>query len=196
MSRRKAGRRPKPGPRTKSGHLSRAISARDQGTHEAQAKRRALVGPNSNLALAESAPGILHAHGYLDRDQFAKALKYRALRCALYGPPWPTTTNGSEPTDKALRKLKLKFNALVRTLTPEQKHVVTNVAVFDRIPMWFFAYRLGLKILPEDVIEQSTLVSALDAMLGRCPAARSSVTIDNLPPYVVAHEMRKSELCL
>jgi hypothetical protein len=163
-------KRKKAGKRTKSGRLSRAYldpNVRDLGTPEVQAKRRALVGEGNALELSATAPGILHAHAYLDKDQYAEALEYRRLRCALYGPPWPMFSISSNPTEERISKLQDRFDRMAAALTEEQKSVITAVAVFDVLPTWFFCRRLGLKLLPEDDAEHLALVSGLNSILGR-----------------------------
>ena len=165
----------RPGKRTKSGRLSRAYrdpDVRDQGTHQVQAKRQAIVGESNDPNLSASAPGILHAHGYLDKHQYAEALEYRRLRCVLYGTPWPSYAESSIPSDSLIESMQESFDEKVRMLNEDQRHVVTNVAVFDAIPNWFFARRLNLKILPEDVAEEKALTSGLDALLGRSESRR------------------------
>ena len=163
------GRRRKAGARTKSGKLSRAYKgpARDPGSHEAQAKRQALVGDANDPVLSATAPGILFANGHLDRDQYNEALEFRSLRCVLYGAPWPNVSYGLEIQAITLMKVKEKFDGRVAVLTDLERHVVTDVCVFDRIPNWFFVDRLKLKRLPEDSAEQATLIDGLNALLGR-----------------------------
>ena len=170
------GRRRKPGKRAKSGRLSRAHlnpQVRDFGTLEAQAKRKALVGVNekgdpNDPVLSATAVGTLYAHGYLTRSQYAEAIEYRRLRCAIYGAPWPTTGLGPAADEKALAEMEQQFEEKVRALTEYQKSVVANVAVFDWIPMWFFDQRNGWnRMLPEDYAEKEALVSGLDLMVGQ-----------------------------
>lgn len=160
----------KAGPRTKSGRLSRAYldpRVRDHGTPEAQNKRRALVGENGDPNLSSSVPGILYAHGYLDAQQYCEALEFARLRCILFGGPWPSNTIGSEPTEERIREIKRRFESKAARLTTEQESVITNVAAFHRIPNWFFALKLNLKMLPEDHLEQELLLSGINALLGR-----------------------------
>jgi hypothetical protein len=137
------------------------------GTPEVQAKRRALVGEGNAPELSATAPGILHAHAYLDKDQYAEALEYRRLRCILYGSPWPCYSDSSEPPPSSIKTIQERFDARAGALTEEQKTVITNVAVFDVLPTWFFCRRLGLKLLPEDDAEHLALVSGLNSILGR-----------------------------
>ena len=159
----------RPGKRTKSGRLSRAYrdpDVRDQGTHQVQEKRQAIVGAGNDPNLSSSAPGILFAHGYLDKHQYAEALEYRRLRCVLYGTPWPCYAESSIPSDSRIKAMQERFDEKVRMLNEDQRHVVTNVAVFDFIPNWFFVLQARkhggiLKFLPEDVVEQSALITGL-----------------------------------
>jgi hypothetical protein len=124
------------------------------------------VGDGADPTLSATVPGILFAHGYLDKEQYAEALEYRKLRCALYGPPWPSFITGGEASEERLEKLKDRFERRCRLLTEEQKQVVASVCVFDAIPTWFFARKLKLHILPEDVLEQELLTSGLNALAG------------------------------
>ena len=175
------GRRRKPGKRAKSGRLSRAHHdprVRDFGTPEAQAKRKALVGENekgdpNDPNLSATAVGTLYANGYLTRSQYAEAIEYRRLRCAIYGAPWPTTGLGPAAAEEALAELQRRFEEKVRVLTEYQKSVVTRVAVFDWRPMWFFDLRNGWnRMLPEDYAEKEALLTGLDLMIGSGAAVK------------------------
>ena len=176
-------RKRKPGKRTKSGRLSTAIAnTRDNGTAEVQAKRRAMVGdtplePGGKLpdpALSASAPGILFAHGVLDREQFDQAMIYRRLRSAVYGSPWPTNVIGPDVTDKRLATLQRRLAEIEARVSQAQRHVVAQVAVFDHIPQFFYCTKLKLKHLPEDIEYHSLLITGLDAMLDRRSSARAA----------------------
>ena len=129
----------KRGPRTKSGQPSRAYTtvARDNGTTELQAKRLAAVGAGADPALSATMPGVLYARGVLDQEQFDRAERYRHLRCALYGPPWPANapvgSNGL-PDDEAIRRMQKSFDNLVAPLDPRERSVVSRVCVFDERP--------------------------------------------------------------
>ena len=95
-----------------------------------------MVGTGADPALGVTMPGILLAKGVLDQEQYARANRYRYLRCALYGPPWPSNAQLGVgiPDDAAIRKLQAKFNAIVRRLEPEERRVVSSVCVFDQAP--------------------------------------------------------------
>ena len=97
----------KPGPRTKSGRLSRAYKSpvlRDKGTPEAQSKRHALIN-GADPQLAATASWILLANGLIERDQHSAALIYARLHALVFGKPWPHVCplaheigyHGSEP---------------------------------------------------------------------------------------------------
>lgn len=162
------GRRRKPGPRTKSGRLSRAKAVTtDRGTAQLQSKRQALVGEGNDPVLSATAVGTLHAAGILDVEQYNIALRYRSLRSALYGPPWPGNTIGNEIDPKRIARLQREYNALRSRLTEDQCYVVGQVCVFDHRPMWWFSARLNLKQLPEDHRERELLLTGLDALLER-----------------------------
>ena len=65
-----------------------------------------------------------------------------------------------------IKAMQERFDEKVRMLNEDQRHVVTNVAVFDFIPNWFFVLQARkhggiLKFLPEDVVEQSALITGL-----------------------------------
>lgn len=170
------GRPRKSGPRTKNGRLSKAHRSpelRDNGTLEAQHKRRLLVGDGADTTLAATCPGILHARGHLDKDQYAEAIEYRRLRCIIYGAPWPGYAAGSQATEERLIDIQARFERKVRRLTEEQKQIITNVCVFDRYPNWFYADFLNLKPLPEDYAERDALIRGLDALVG-APAERKA----------------------
>ena len=167
-------RKRKAGKRTKSGRLSRAIvNTRDNGTPEVQHKRRAVVG-DADPALSASAPGILFAHGVLDRDQFDQAMIYRRLRSAVYGSPWPTNVLGPDVTDKRLAALQRRLAEIEARVSQQQRHVVAEVAVFDHIPQFFYCTKLKLKHLPEDIAYRELLITGLDAMLDRRHSTRAA----------------------
>ena len=104
--------RRKPGPRTKSGRLSRAYKSpelRDKGTPEAQNKRAYLIN-GSDPQLAATASGILLANGFLTPGQHVAALRYARWHALLYGKPWSVVcplawhlpTQGTEPPEASL----------------------------------------------------------------------------------------------
>jgi hypothetical protein len=155
-------RKRKPGPRTKTGRPSRAYAtiARDYGTPQIQAKRKAAVGENADPTQAASAPGILCEHGHIDHQQRDILFRYRQLRGAVFGPPWPGNTSGSDASDKWLAKRKLEFEDMNRRMTHDQRHIVRAVGVFDRI----------LK-LPQENGAYFLLLQGVNALLGRATKA-------------------------
>lgn len=162
-------RKRKPGPRTKSGRLSRAYKSprlRDQGTDELQAKRQAAVGEGADLSLSSTMPGVLYARGHLDRDQYAEALEYRRVRCALYGPPWPSNGHNREASEARIAKLTQRFEAMCAVLTTIQKLVLANVCVFDQEPMWYRRRLQGQRMRVVDEFERTQLIEGLNALIG------------------------------
>lgn len=189
MARRGSKGRPrKPGPRTKNGRLSKATKKypelRDLGTDEVQAKRQALVGDGADATLSATAIGIIFARRTelflvapdgtceFEREHYDAALDYRRMRCALYGPPWPTHTTGGEASEERLAAMKERFDRKVAALTEEQKQVVASVCVFDEIPVWFDAKLLKLHLLPEDVAAQQALMDGLRSLAQSTPAEK------------------------
>lgn len=135
------------GKRTLSGRLSRAYKgpARDDGTRELQAKRTALVGetppPGSppdakppDPALSATMPGILFARGVLTREQLEAAERFRRLRCALYGPPWPGNgiPLGDGNDEQRLSWMQCDFNLMIAALNHAERAVLQSVCVFDQ----------------------------------------------------------------
>lgn len=161
-------RKRKKAPRTKSGRLSRAYQtiAKDEGTPEVQAKRQAAVGTGDPV-LAASALGYLLAYEHIDREQYDEALRYRALWTAKFGTLGLCNSYGPTASDERLAKLEIKLAELERRMTVEEREELVWVACGDRIPVWFDAKRLGLKILPEDERDRELLMRALDALLDR-----------------------------
>jgi hypothetical protein len=142
-----SGRRRKPGPRTKSGRLSRAYGSallRDLGTEEGQAKRRALVGDDGGQTLACTAPGILFANGFLTIDQYTEALEYRRLWTAMFGTPWRSSSDAAEATEEMLVEATKKFRRMTLLLTDEQELAVRNICVFDEIPIGYIRMRKSI----------------------------------------------------
>ena len=92
---------------------------------------------------------------------------YRSLHAALYGTPWPRPSWGTEIREEALVEMQAEYDAKVSRLSHDQRHVITNVCVFDERPMWFYCRMAGLKELPEDERERELLLTGLDAVLGR-----------------------------
>ena len=165
----------------------------DFGTLELQNKRKAAVGENGDPNLSATAIGMLLACGALAddpelaRERYEAAWRYRRLRCAVYGPPWPSNVLGHDANDERLLRAHRQFAALVGfwapagewcpaqepearfqqgRLTRDQVVIIENVCVFDGKPMWFDAQRLGLKLLPEDIAERELLLAGLDAIRG------------------------------
>lgn len=162
--------------RTKSGRPSRAYKnpeVRDNGTPQVQAKRKAMVGAEVDPALACSVPGILFAHGYLDREQRDMAFTYGKICDAVYKPLWPPNGPGGQISDQHLAKLQARLRALEARVTADQRDVVRNVAS-NAWPNWFDAKRLKLKELPEDIRQHALLITGLDAMLERRPDAKAA----------------------
>jgi hypothetical protein len=163
-------RKRKPGPRTKSGRLSRAYTgpARDVGTPEFCAKRAYLIN-GSDPQLAASASGILLANGFLNRGQHAAALTYAWAHALTYRRPWRQAcplgdrTGGGMPEDR-LERAKVKLAEMDAKLSPEQRLAVANVAVFGFVPQWFYTERLRLRELPDDRAERAALLSGLEAL--------------------------------
>lgn len=164
----------KAGPRTKSGRLSRAHKSpelRDHGPPEAQAKRKALVGANGDETLAATASGMLLAHGYLEREEYDEAMEYRRLYSIQFGLPWPNASPANDLSEDYLVRIKERFRRMTEMLTPEQEAVIKAVCVFDHRPTWFFAERLGLKLLHEDHDEKERLLQGLRALVRGKPIA-------------------------
>jgi hypothetical protein len=172
-------RKRKPGPRTKSGRLSRAHKRnpelRDQGTFEGQRKRTALI-DGASVELAASAAGILFANGHLEQKHFSAAVSYARLHALVFsrqGPtpcllskhlPWqggPVLDEGG--IEAAERKL-IRLNA---KLSDAQKQVIGNVAVFSNLPTWFYMgkfKRISWRTLPEDEQERRDLLDGLSIL--------------------------------
>lgn len=180
-------RKRKSGPRTKSGRLRhrphRDQQLRDHGTEEGQMKRKALVG-EADPALAATALGILFARGYLstgknddlDRDRYTEGLEFGRLRACVYGTPWPSNAESTEPSDERLVDMKRRLRRKEELLTDEEKHVLDSVCRLHRLPHWFWLLMGEMHALegPEDREERELLLSGLDALVqGRRGMARS-----------------------
>jgi hypothetical protein len=105
------GRKRKPGPRAKSGRLSEAYTtiARNLPTPELQRKRQLLVGDGADPTLSATSIGRIFSYGYLDekdvkgevipevaRERLEAAERYRRLRSAVFGSPWPSNVVGPD----------------------------------------------------------------------------------------------------
>jgi hypothetical protein len=175
-------RRRKPGPRTKSGRLSRAHKsvARDRGTAENQARRHALIN-GSDPQLAATASGILLANGFLTQAQHVAALRYARLHALVYGNVWTVRcplgwdlpSHGSEPRGGLLAWAERRIVELNAVLDPAQRQAVANVAVFGFVPQWFYTVRLKLRPLPQDDRDRAALQSGLEVLAG-VPGANPS----------------------
>lgn len=132
MSRRK-GRPRREGRRSPAGRWMPSV---DHGTPELQARRLRIVGENGDPALAATLAGALFARGLIDREQLDAADRYRALRCALYGAPWPPSGGAStDPASEArLARAQRQFDAMVEVLDLFQRRIVALVCVFDDWP--------------------------------------------------------------
>ena len=168
-------RKRKPGKRTKSGRLSRAYKdpeVRDLGTPQVQTKRQAIVGEGADPGLSATVAGVLYARGHLNQDQYIEAIEYRRLHNAIFGHPWGQGF-GMTPFEENLMRLKAMLDRKDRRLTGEERHALLRVC-HDEYPMWYYAGRLGLKLLDEDLAERTALIdglNALVAMTGRQAAA-------------------------
>jgi hypothetical protein len=170
---RKAGRKLKPGPRTKCGRLSRAYKdpeIRDQGTREFCAKRAYLVN-GADPALAATASGILLANGLLTREQHDAALRYSWAHALTYGKVWRQTCPlgedaGRAAPDRLLELARDKLAWMDGRLDLAQRKAVADVAVFGFLPMWWMASKLKLRSMPEDERDRAALLSGLDVISG------------------------------
>jgi hypothetical protein len=170
----KRGRPRKPGPRTKSGRLSRAYKApelRDKRTPEFCAKRAYLINW-ADPQLAATVSGILFANGHLTMAQRDAGENYANLHRLAFGNQWGHAcvlddSSGRSISDERLVKLRRILDAMHAYLTPEQRQAIADVAVFGWLPQGFFTARLRLRLLPEDEREREALLSGLDALAGR-----------------------------
>jgi hypothetical protein len=171
MARRKAGRKRKPGPRTKSGRLSPAYKdpeLRDLGTREFQAKRLAIVN-GADPQLAATASGILLANSLLTPQQHTAAQRYAWAHALSYGRPWIHACPlgdyvGWQMSDNMVEIAKDRLDQLDRRLTKVERLRVANIAVYGFLPMWFYASRGIGRVLPDDKRERQELLSGLDAI--------------------------------
>jgi hypothetical protein len=174
------GRKRKPGPRTKSGRLSRAgkryPELRDQGTFEGQRKRAALIN-GASVELAASASGILFANGHLEQKHFSAAINYARLHALVFGRQGPTPPcllgkhlswqGGPVPDEGGIEAAERKLIRLNGLLTDAQKQQVGNVAVFSNLPTWFYMgkfKRIAWRTFPEDEVERRDLIDGLSIL--------------------------------
>ena len=168
---RAAGRKRKPGPRTKSGRLSRAYKdpeIRDLGTREFQDKRAYLVN-GADPALAATASGILLANGLLTREQYDAAMRYAWAHALTFGKRWRQICPlgepvWSEPPQRMQEIARDKLAWMDSRLRLEQRKAVADVAVFGFLPMWWIAGKLKLRSMPEDERDRQELLAGLDAI--------------------------------
>jgi hypothetical protein len=86
---------------------------------ELQRKRQLLVGDGADPVLSTTVIDILFTRGYLDekdtkgevipdvaRERHEAAKRYRRLRCAVYGSPWPGNAVGHDVSETHLAKLR------------------------------------------------------------------------------------------
>jgi hypothetical protein len=166
--RRKAERKRKAGPREPNGRLSRAYKhpdVRDHGTPEVQSKRQVLVGEGNDPTRGATVIDLLFATGHIDLDQHTEGFEYRRLHAAVYGHPWGNAAGG-EPTDEALVALKEKLEKRERRIGDQRKLNALIAVANDQQPQWWHSQRVGLPLLPEDIIEHMLLMAALNAMVG------------------------------
>jgi hypothetical protein len=169
-------RKRKPGPRTKSGRLSRAHKrnpeVRDQGTFEGQRKRTALIN-GASVELAASASGILFANGHLEQKRFSAAISYARLHALVFGRPGPTPSplskhlpwqGGPVPDEDGIGAAERKLIRLNAGLTDAQKQQVGDICVLSHLPTWFYigkSKRLRWRTFPEDEVERRDLLDGL-----------------------------------
>jgi hypothetical protein len=159
------------GARTASGRLSRAIQhnpkLRDEGTKQFVAKRTAMVN-GADPQLSATASGILLANGFLTKEQHTAALRYSWAHALTFGRVWGQISPLGEvmgaPANDMSGKAKKRLAHMDAKMNDEQRQAVSNVAVFNHIPNWFYVERLKLRELPEDQAERQALISGLDAL--------------------------------
>jgi hypothetical protein len=168
-------RRRRPGPRTKSGRLSRATKSpelRDLGTDEGRAKRAALIN-GSDPQLAATASGILLANGFITQEQHVAALRYAYAHAMVFGKVWSVVCplawdmprqGGDGPPEEAVTRARKRIDGWNVLLDPNQRQAVANVAVFGFVPQWFYTERLKLRPLPADDRERQALLEGLKAL--------------------------------
>jgi hypothetical protein len=172
-------RKRKPGPRTKSGRLSRAHKRnpelRDQGTFEGQRKRTALIN-GASVELAASVPGILFANGHLEQRHFSAAINYARLHALVFGRQGPTPCllskhlpwqGGFIPDEGGIEAAERKLTRLNGLLTDAQRQQVGNICVFSHLPTWFYMgkfKRLRWRTFPEDEVERRDLLDGLSIL--------------------------------
>ena len=168
---RRGGRKRQPGPRTKSGRISRAYKSpelRDHGTREFVAKREYLVN-GADPQLAATASGILLANGLLTQEQHTAAFRYSWAHALTFGKVWrqicPLAEDaGSAAPDRLLEIAKDKLAWMDRRLDRAQRKAVADVAVFGFLPMWWIASKLELRVMPEDEADRTALLDGLNAI--------------------------------
>jgi hypothetical protein len=167
-------RKRKPGPRTKSGRLSKAhkrADVRDFGTEESQAKRHAWIN-SADPQLGATASGILFANGMLSEEQYNAAMRYSHAHALVFGKVWTVTVpiarelphQGSEAPENLIIRARERIDRWNALLTYDQREAVANVAVFGFIPQFFYTERLGLRPLPSDAKDKAALVEGLQAL--------------------------------
>jgi hypothetical protein len=191
------GRPRKSGKRTTSGQLSRAATARDQGTPEVQARQAALAAALGLSKPMAGADDILLDKGLIDPEQHSALRRFCLDRAAalswLIMPTEPGSALGSwradllrppstvEPkggwTARAPRKLSdeeqhkswVDYRALMALLTEQQERVIQAVGLENKIPAMAL-YSPGRDLDIHALVQLMELDSGLDVLSGRRPA--------------------------
>lgn len=144
----------------------------DYGTPELQAKRAKLA-KGGDPALTEYPLGILLARGRIDRDQHQAGCMYAYLYGKAVGRTVELGTGepvGGEMDEETASKLRARYLDCKNLLLRHGRRVadaVDNVAVYRRLPRWFWTTRPR----PSDQRDYEALTTGLtalaEALIGR-----------------------------
>jgi hypothetical protein len=143
--------------------------ARDNGPPEGQRNRHLLIN-GCPTELAGSAAGILLANAHLSDRQYSATLTFSRLHSFVFGKlelgsplerfcAWQA--GNLDLDEDAFAAAERRLNRIRDTLTAEEFDAIMDIVVLNYLPGWFFASKLHLRALPEDVARRDALLAGL-----------------------------------
>jgi hypothetical protein len=159
------GRPRKTGRRYANGHLV-AIRCDDTGTPQLVAKRKRMVGPGGDSAMATSPVDVLATRGLIDRETH--------LACSWFGGLAITTlgrahgrgsldfSRGSTPAEAVLRRAEIAYAFICETIGAVERGALLEMIYFAICPIWLTAViDNGCRLSPQRRAEQAASLKAL-----------------------------------
>lgn len=167
-----AGRKRKPGARTRGGRLKARKPAVDKGTAELQRMRQWLAG-HGDPALTSYPLGVLLANGEVTEQQHKAGCRYAFLHAVVFGRASVAAVSfervgrgwAGDWDDRWLAAREAELRRLTFRLMEHPARLrmaLDSVVVYERTPRWMRPVRPR----PADVREADLFIKALDLLAG------------------------------